>query len=365
MATDRIRTGIIGANMTYGWGGRTHLPALAALPEFELMGVSTTRMETAQETAKHFGIPNAFADHRAMVNHPDIDLVVVSVRVPAHHRLVMDALAAGKHVYCEWPLGANLAEAKGMRDLAEAKGVKHMAGMQARGSLVFNQMKDLTADGYLGRVLSCTMNGSLGGAGTRTSSFAWAADSSKGASTLTIHGGHSIDALCFVLGNFSEVAATVATQIATATVTDTGETIAVTAPDHVLVNGVLKSGALASVHIRNVPAQGLGFLFEVHGTDGVLVATSPIQAQYGDLTLRGARKSDGALEELPTPAKYRWTPDTVPAGPSVNLAQMFSRLGKGIREGAPVDPDFNVAVELHELIDALERSSKTGQRQRL
>lgn len=365
MAADRIRTGIIGANMTYGWGSRAHLPALAALPEFELTGVCTTRMETARETAKHFGIPNAFDDPRALINHPDIELVIVCVRVPSHHGLVLDALAAGKHVYCEWPLGANLAEAKEMRDLAEAKGVKHMVGLQARGAPVFNHMKQLIADGYLGQVLSCTMNSSLGGAGTRPSYFAWAADRAKGANTLTIHGGHSVDALCYVLGEFREVSATISALITTATVTDTNETVPVTAPDHMLVNGVLESGALASIHIRNVPAHGTGFVFEVHGTEGALVVTSDMQAQMGELTLRGARKGDAAIAELPTPREHRWIPDAVPTGPPVNMGQMFLRLASGIRDGAPIDPDFNRAVQLHELIAAMERASDTGQRQRL
>ena len=362
--TDRIQTGIIGANMTYGWGARAHLPALAALPEFELSGVCTTQMETAKETANHFGIPHTFDDHYELINHPDIELVIVCVRVPSHHRLVMDALAAGKHVYCEWPLGANLAEAQEMRELAEAKGVKHMVGLQARGAPVFNHMRQLIAEGYVGRVLSCTMNSSLGGAGIRPSYFAWAADRSKGANTLTIHGGHSIDALCYVLGDFREVSATISAMITTATVTDTNETIPVTAPDHMLVNSVLESGALASIHIRNVPAHGTGFVFEVHGTEGALIVTSDIQAQMGELALRGGRKGDAALAELPTPEEHRWIPNTVPDGPPINMGQMFTRLARGIREDAPIDPDFNRAVKLHELIAAMDRASDTGQRQR-
>jgi predicted dehydrogenase len=62
MATEKIRVGIIGANVRNGWGRDAHIPALSALPEFEITAARTSRQETADETAKHFGIPHAFAD---------------------------------------------------------------------------------------------------------------------------------------------------------------------------------------------------------------------------------------------------------------------------------------------------------------
>jgi predicted dehydrogenase len=71
MATEKIRVGIIGANVRYGWGRDAHIPALRALPEFEITAICASRQETAEETAKHFGIPHAFADPYKMVQHPD------------------------------------------------------------------------------------------------------------------------------------------------------------------------------------------------------------------------------------------------------------------------------------------------------
>ena len=108
--------------MRNGWGRDAHIPALRALPEFEITAVSTSRQETADETAKHFGIPHAFADPYKMVQHPDVDLVSICVRVPFHHQLGMAALNAGKHLYCEWPLAATTEQAQQMRDLAVRKG---------------------------------------------------------------------------------------------------------------------------------------------------------------------------------------------------------------------------------------------------
>src|SRR5437660_8584411 len=118
---EMIRVGIVGATVTpggSGWGANSHIPALRALPDFEIKAVCTAHEETAKASAAAFGAELAFHDINDLVAHPEIDLVVVSVRVPIHHQLVMPALRAGKATFCEWPLGANLAEAEEMAGLA-------------------------------------------------------------------------------------------------------------------------------------------------------------------------------------------------------------------------------------------------------
>ena len=92
----------------------------------------TSHPETATATQEKFGALLAFHDYQEMVRHPDIDVVSVVVRVPLHHEMTMAALNAGKHVYTEWPLGANMAEAEDMANLARIKGVHTMVGMQRR-----------------------------------------------------------------------------------------------------------------------------------------------------------------------------------------------------------------------------------------
>src|SRR3984893_17093114 len=95
---DKIRVGIVGATVTQGgsgWGAHAHVPALHALPEYELKAVCTAHVETAQASAAAFGAELAFHTFEDMVSQPDIDLVVVSVRVPGHYDLVMQALEAG------------------------------------------------------------------------------------------------------------------------------------------------------------------------------------------------------------------------------------------------------------------------------
>ena len=98
MASEKIRLGIIGANVHLGWAPRSHLPAIVASPEFELTAVCTTRRESAEESARLFGARLAFDDYRDLLAHPEIDAVAVVLRVPSHYEPTMAALQAGKHV---------------------------------------------------------------------------------------------------------------------------------------------------------------------------------------------------------------------------------------------------------------------------
>src|SRR5262245_50787381 len=128
---DKIRVGIVGATVTQGgsgWGANAHVPALKALSLYMLSAVCTSRDDTAKASAAAFGARQAFHRFSDMVAHPEIDLIVVCVRVPGHRDLVMSGLEAGKAVFCEWPLGANLAEAEEMAGLARQRSLTSIVG---------------------------------------------------------------------------------------------------------------------------------------------------------------------------------------------------------------------------------------------
>ena len=202
---DKIRLGIIGANVHRGWAPRSHLPAIVAGPEFELTAVCTTRQESAEESRAKFGAKLAFDDWHKMLDHPDIDAVAVILRVPSHYEPTMAALNAGKHVYTDWPLGRTTAEAQEMAELARAKGVRNMVGLQARAAPAILYAKELVDSGYVGEVMACHLSRIQEGVFERTSDRSWQRDKDMGANTLTITCGHTIDALRFVVGDFSHV----------------------------------------------------------------------------------------------------------------------------------------------------------------
>src|SRR6202047_5236386 len=222
MATSsKIRVGIVGANPQRGFASIAHIPALQALPEFEITAVCTTRQNSADAAARHFRVPLAFSDPEKLAHHPDIDLVTVSVTVPDHYQPVMAAIGAAKHVYCKWPLGRDTDEALLMLEAAERQGIRHVVGLQGQMSPAINYVKDLVGDGYVGRVLTATMIACAPNWGASIDR-AYQADRANGANLLTITGGHQIDALCYCLGEFGELTAFVASQRDRIPVQETG-----------------------------------------------------------------------------------------------------------------------------------------------
>ncbi|MBI4214277.1 MAG: Gfo/Idh/MocA family oxidoreductase [Chloroflexi bacterium] len=352
-----LRLGIVGANPTQGWAPRTHLPAIVGLPEYELTAVCTTKEESARASAEKFDAGKAYWSHQDLASDPDIDIVDVCVRVPYHHEIVMAALEAGKHVYCEWPLGASTEQAREMANLANARGVHTMVGLQSRGSPSLLRLEQLVHGGYIGKVLAVTMTHLAGGLLTpRTPDALWRADRRSGANTMTIAGGHSLDVITWVVSPFVEVAANVAT-VAPDWPLEAGGTFAADAPDHVSLTGRLANGAIATALIASVPHNAPGFELRIYGTQGTLVASGG-QAQTLPVRIQGARRG-GELADVEIPEHFRWAPESVPEGTPVHVAQLLSRLSEGIRGGSPPAPTFDDAVKNHELLDAIQRSSET------
>ena len=356
---DRIRLGIIGASPTVGWAHRSHLPAIAASPEFELTGVCTTRMESAEEAKKQYGAKLAFDDYKEMLAHPDIDAVAVVLRVPAHYQITKDALNAGKHVFTEWPLGATVAEATELADLARAKGVRAVVGLQSRAAPAILHMKELVEDGYVGEIISCSMRLIRGGVLERPSGRTWQRDNELGAHTLTIAAGHSIDALRFVAGEFSEVSSIVSTQIDQWYETDTKKMLDVTSPDNIIVSGRLANGAVVSAHVASNPWAGSGYRMEIYGRKGTLVATSEDSPQLGEVYLQGAQGAD-VLVDITVPGKHTNVLEGMPDGPPKNVGQLYYQFGAAIQGKKADYPDFDTAVELHRLIDSIRLASDEG-----
>src|SRR5229473_2458902 len=358
---DKIRVGIVGATVTQGgsgWGANAHVPALKALPHYELKAVCTSHEDTAKASAAAFGAERAFHRFSDMVAHPDVDLIVVCVRVPGHRDLVMAGLQAGKAVFCEWPLGANLAEADEMAGLASRRSVKTIVGLQARSDPTILYARDLVQGGYIGEVLTANLNTVAQAQLRRGPGRIWQGVRANGANTLTIAGGHAIDALCAVLGEFAEVSARVSTRIPEWRTLD-GKPVPVDSPDSINVVGRMMSGAEVSVNVAAVPSNPGGNRIEIYGREGALVIRADGSFNTGGSQLH-AGKGKQPMASMPVPPKYKLVPESTPGGPPYNVAQAYARAADALRGGRSFDVDFDLAVQRHKLIDAIERSSATG-----
>jgi predicted dehydrogenase len=356
---DKIRLGLIGASVRGTWSARSHLPALRASAEIELTAVCTTRAETAEAARQAWGAHLAFDDYRRMIDKAPIDAVAVVVRVPSHYAPAKAALDAGKHVYCEWPLGRTTAEAIELADLADAKRLVTAVGLQARVNPALMHLRDLLASGFVGEVMAVQVNLMRDGVLSRPSHRTWQRDAELGANTLTIAAGHTIDAMRFVVGDFARLSAVVATQAKQWLDTGTGQWLDVTAPDNVLVSGRLAEGAVASVHIAAIPYAGSGYRMEIYGRDGTLVVSGADSPQLGEVVLHGA-KAGNRLEPLPVPQQHSITATGTPSGEPFNVGQMYALFARAIRDGGSVQPTFSTAVELHRVVDAIKSAAASG-----
>lgn len=362
---EKIGVGIIGASPERGWALVSHVPALAALPEYELRAVSTSRPETAARAGETFQVPLAFSNYQDLLAHPDVDLVTVSVNVTRHYEVVMAAIQAQKHVYCEWPLGRNLAEAQEIADFARQKKVRTVIGLQGTFSPPVRFLRDLVTDGYIGTLLGTSIRGCGPDSvwtGHLDPAYEFHADRENGATLLTIPAGHALAMLCFALGEFATVSSTLVARRGKALRVRDNTMIPMTAPDQIAFSGVLENGALASVHYHGGPSKVGDFLWEINGTDGDLVIrTQEGYANMAELTIQGAQGED-PLTILTVPDRYRLAPPTL-TGPAVNVASLYAQFAADLHEGTTFAPDFDAAVRCHRLIHAIEQAESTGMRQ--
>src|SRR5438034_2016656 len=218
-----LGVGIVGVSPARGWAATAHIPALRALPGYEVRALSAHSAESARAAGEVFGVDAVFSDHEQLVPRPDIDVVAVTVKVPRHRELVCAALAAGKAVYCEWPLGRDLDDARAMAALAAQQGVRTAVGLQARQAPAVEFVRELLRDGYVGEVLSTTMVGLSVPGDVVVRPNAYMLEETNGANVLTIAVGHSLDILNYVLGEFTDLSAVSNLRRPRITIKETGQ----------------------------------------------------------------------------------------------------------------------------------------------
>ncbi len=353
-----IKIGFIGLNPNAQWASKAHLPALKLLKDdFEITGVANTSYESAKSSAQAFDIPFAFENADALINSEHIDLVVITVKVPDHFELVKAALEAGKHVYCEHPLGNGLEETIELAELSASKNGVAVTGLQMTVSPEIRYMKQLIDDGYLGDVLSTTLIGSGGNWRDETvSSNYYLYDKENGATMLTIPLGHTLAGLTKVLGNISDFSSCFLNHFKTVTLKDIGEVKPKTADDQIMMIGTLQSGAAISVHYRAGMSRGTNLLWEINGTKGDLQVTGAIgHGQLTPLILKGGNNLEKELQLLTPPEEFY---DGLPADSVVgNVARIYALIASDIRNNTRNAPSFDDGVALYRLLDSIERSA--------
>jgi predicted dehydrogenase len=392
-AARRLKVAVTGAGLNLspdgreGWAVRAHLPALKALPElFEVVAVCTTRLETARASAAHFGVPHAYASVEDMLREqPEIDIVCVSARPVHHYAIARAALRAGKHVYCEQPLGVSTAQAEELTALARQHGLRTVVGHQSHYEPATLLMAELVRQGYIGRPLTFQHSYFVANyIAPRPSHRQWLFEAGMGGHP-GYRSGHSLDRVHQVLGqDVTSICADMAVKVPERRALDRDGVIRSDQVEN--MNYLLRVGAevMGTLQVSFTAWFGTGNRLEVYGTEGMLMLAtgdSPAwrkEAGQGDPT-RGELKLFGArvdmeqlmseptaperlqkqFREIPVPPDYHWVPGIERSRAAFLVAQTWHAFARAIHEGRECAPSFRDKLKIHRIWDAAEESVRT------
>lgn len=357
MNGNRIGVGIVGVQPGRSWGAVAHIPALRALPaSYEIIGIANSSQASAEAAAKAIGVSHGFASVEALIADPRVDLVAITVKVPHHAEIARKATAAGKHVYCEWPLGRTLGEAEEMARSASDMGIVAVAGAQAVVAPAVRRLAALIEQRAFGTLLSATIvgNGMTWGPSIEQRN-AYLLDAHNGATMLTIAVGHTLAAVEAALGPITDVFAALHSRREQVLINETGKMAPLRAPDQVLLSCTLANGMPLSLHYRGGAPAGLGLLWEIDGSDGSARIDGPSGlTEMAPLTLAVRMRSELEWATLEQPVE-----DPVSDGVRILYAAMAARITGGMGEDLFT---FDDAVRLHRLLAAIETSAECGRR---
>ena len=106
----KLKIGVIGT----GRIGKVHIATLVQnVPQAEVVAIADINLKSANEVAKEFGITSVFSNYTDVINHPEVEAVVICSPTDTHARYIVDAAKAGKHIFCEKPVDLSLEVIKG------------------------------------------------------------------------------------------------------------------------------------------------------------------------------------------------------------------------------------------------------------
>ncbi len=336
-----------------GWG-EIHIDAFKRVKNAELVALCDVNKARGMEVAKNAKIPKFFAEYDELLAQTDVDLVSVATPPATHKEIVLKALAAGKHVLCETPLGLNRHEAEAMLKAAQTGGRVHGVAIQTRYLPGYAYAKELIDEDYLGTFLRANVNMTI--ARPWGMSGNWAADETRGGGVLTDVAIHFVDALRWWFGPIEAVMADRVTLFPEMKVEVKAgketqfEKWRATADDAFTSLLRFERGGTATLNFVSGARQDAGWTIALYGSRGSLQITSG--------SLGGMREGEREWGELEVPRRLE-----LPDRPREPLMWALVRLVEdllGQVRGEKIDnppPNFRDGFENLKVVDAIKRSS--------
>lgn len=358
--TSQIRVGMVGIG---NWARYGHIPVLNLLPEYKLSTIYSRRRDEAEAAVAEYGFTYVANTLDELVNHPEVDLVVVLTTAPQHEEGIRAAIAARKDVYSEWPLTPSTASSEELVRLADAAGIRTTVGLHRRLAPHNRYLADLLEKGYVGKLRSVRMHVSLNlFQPLLPQALSWTVPPQNFSSMVALFVGHYLDMLFSATGWPDSVLALGVNQFPKVTIMETGEVITTTNPDEFVFVGTFPGGAVATAHFEGGKRNGSGVQIDFTGTEGDIRITnsSAFGGAGDDYVMTGAHGDKLPLTPLPIPAKYDGLPQSDLPSSVTELAQNYVAIAHDIRNRTRSAPTFSDAVRMHRLLDAAMESSKKG-----
>ena len=357
----KIRVGVVGLGH---WSEYGHLPSLKLLPEYELTAIYSRSQEKAAALVARHGFKYAAASLQELVSHPEVDLVLVLTPAFQHEEGIRAAIAAGKDVYCEWPLTPDTALSKELLALADKAGVRTIVGLQRRLNPGYRHVRDVLDHGEIGDVRSVRLHVSVEYfQRERPAALYYTIPEENFSSLLSIYGGHFLDALFTTMVGYPQsLSALTVNQFREVTLVETGETLPHTSPDQVVLAGTFANGAVLAVHIEAGKRNNFGVQLDITGSKGDLKISNTTSFGAAFNRIEIARGDGQPLTELVIPSDYDWLPPSELGASVLELANLYSAHARDVKTGSTLAPTFADALRMHELMDQIAESNRTGKR---
>ena len=357
-----VRIGVFG---TSWWADSMYLPPMEAHPDCEIVAVCGRREQPTADFAAGWSIPSHFTDPDRMIRESDLDGVVIATANDSHHDLAVAALNAGLHVLCEKPLALNVDQAEAMTALAAETGAITMVPFTYHYMPVNRWVRQLVADGYVGRPLHINLRyyTSFG----FDTAYSWRFDRDvAGSGIIGDIGSHWIHLARWMLGESERSVSAV-----TSTFVERGPRPDGSSYEPLEDSAVLTvrygSGAYGVIQTSAVCWEGSRFgqnhQLEIHGDDGTIHATCDWDTIQ---QVKGMKRGDGdGLQELPIPDEIwggvrRDTVHNTYRDVFRTTDAMTRAWISALAAGRSIEPSFREGLAVQRVIDAAMKSAATG-----
>lgn len=366
---DPLGVGMVG----YGFIGKVHTYAYLSMPLFydpvpcrtKLVGVCTAHMETARKAQEQAGYEVATADYQDLLEREDIYIIDCCTPNVFHRDLVIDALRAGKHVYCDKPLAMDRREAEEIWGVAQEVGAKGQMAFEYRFVPAVMKAKALVEEGFVGEVLHFRARYLHSGYVDPDRPMSWRLDRAmSGGGALFDLGSHAIDLVRHLVGEIEEVWATTATFNPERPAGDgSGRRVRTELDELAILNVRTTDGGVGIIEASRV-ATGTNddLKVEIHGRRGAILYDhmNPNWLFAYDNTTKGEKgfQQIETVQRYPKPAVLP-APKLTVGWMRYHVASQFDFLRTIVEDREP-SPGIYDGVRVQAVMEAAYRSAEEG-----